>query len=159
MTDVLERLEERVSAPPQTDTTEPWCITGMEAEVARLQARERELQTALTELHDAACRIWNSITSERDQDYDEDDVLEWLARPSDLAAAALAAVSAEKEGDPRLAFNGEDYCSLRNFISDARKEWTESGALTDEYLDALDEKVRQALIAHRAAVSAETEDS
>ena len=77
-----------------------------------------------------------------------------------MARAALNKVNLKKgqlvnQDDPRLAFNGEDYCSLRNFISDARKEWTESGALTDEYLDALDEKVRQALIAHRAAVSAE----
>lgn len=68
-------------------------------EIERLQARERELEAALTELHDAACRIWNGIISERDEDFDEDDILKCLARPSDMAKAALAAVSAETGRD------------------------------------------------------------
>ena len=41
---------------------------------------------------------------------------------------------------------------LRNFISDARARWEPH--LGAEYMDDLDELVRQALIAHRAALAA-----
>ena len=77
---------------------------------------------------------------------------EYIAR-LEAEVERLEARVTELEGDPRMAFTGQHYCDLRNFISDARARWEPH--LGAEYMDDLDELVRQALIAHRAALAAE----
>ena len=69
--------------PPDGADAATRLIPALEAEVVRLQARERELEAALREI--------------RDQEWTEN-VLDpqWAAR---IAQAALAAVSAETEDD------------------------------------------------------------
>ena len=56
------------------------------------------------------------------------------------------------EADPRMALTGQHYCDLRNFISDARAHWEPH--LGAEYMDDLDEHIRQSLIAYRTTLTA-----
>ena len=101
------------------------------------------------------CR-WPLVTRLREGRTDGSHLTWHVTSIHEEAADRIVALEAQVErllADARMNFTGEHYCDLRNFIQAARAEWEPH--LGEDYMDDLDERVRQALIAHRATLEAE----